>query len=137
VKVQIEVKMKPEERRQETDEEFLARLAARRAKRLEDAKPKLTLNVSPRIAEAVKADPDSVKVAVKSTDETVVVERARPREIIEVLEVDGMGRPKLVRRVDCATGDVGLFEMAGGYRPQNVAWHEYNALDGLRRPGDE
>jgi hypothetical protein len=53
----MEVQMKAEERREETDEEFLARLAARRAKRLEDAKPKLTLNVSPRIAEAVKAEP--------------------------------------------------------------------------------
>jgi hypothetical protein len=128
--------MKPEEKRQETDEEFLARLAVRRAKRLEDAKPKLTLNVSPRIVEAVKADPDSVKVAVKSTDETVVVERARPREIIEVLEVDGMGRPKLLRRVDCATGDVGLIEMGGGHRLQPGARHEYNPLDGLERPGE-
>jgi hypothetical protein len=54
--------MQPNERdkREETDEEFLARLAARRAKRLEASKPRLTLNVSPRIVEAVKADPDSV-----------------------------------------------------------------------------
>jgi hypothetical protein len=41
--------MQPNER-EESDEEFLARLAARRAKRLEAAKPRLTLNVSPRTA---------------------------------------------------------------------------------------
>jgi thioredoxin-like negative regulator of GroEL len=140
--------MKPEERRQETDEEFLARLALRRKEKLEArnaawkakleaAKPKVTLDVSPKVVEAMRANPESVKIAVKAADETVLVERARLREVIEVVEVDGQGRPRLVRRMDCTTGDVGVMEMVGGYRPPSGVVHEYDPLMALRRQGHE
>jgi hypothetical protein len=135
--------MQPNER-EETDEEFLARLAERRAKLKaeqlaaeEAAKPKLTLAVSPKVAEAVKADPAGVRIAVNAADETVVVERARPVEAFEVLEVDlATGRPKVCLRLDLLTGDRGVVEFAGGYSAGGVVQHEYNPLDGLKRRGE-
>lgn len=72
--------MKPEARGQETDEQFIARIVAMRQAKLEAKKPKLTVTVSPKVAEAVKANPESVKVAVKGPDETVLVERFGPRK---------------------------------------------------------
>jgi hypothetical protein len=127
--------MTPEERSAETDEQFIARLAARRKAREEAKKPKLTLTVSPKVAEAVKADPESVKVAVRAAEDVVVIERARPVEVVQVLEVDRDGRAALVRRFDCASGDESLIEMVGGYRPAPGVRHEYNPWDGLQVKG--
>ena len=68
----------------ESDEEFLARLAARRAKKKaeklaaeEAAKPQLTLKVEPQMVEAVKADPRSVRLAARTNTATTGV-IARP-----------------------------------------------------------
>jgi isopentenyl diphosphate isomerase/L-lactate dehydrogenase-like FMN-dependent dehydrogenase len=135
--------MQPNER-EETDEEFLARLAANRARRKavaaaaeEAKKPKLELAVSPKLAEAVKAHPDSLRVSAKAADDTVIVERARPTEIVLALEVDEAGCIARARHVDCRTGDVSIVEYRNGYRVPPGAQHEYNPLDGLRRPEDE
>ena len=136
--------MQPNEQREETDEEFLARLAANRAKRKaaklaaeEAAKPKLEVAVTPKLAEAVKANPDSLRLSAKAADDTTIVERARPTEIIQPLEVDGQGRVALARRIDCATGEQSVIEFAGGYRPQAGAQHEYDPLAALRRSDDD
>jgi hypothetical protein len=134
-----------EQFREETDEEFLARLAARRAKRKaaklaaeEAAKPRLQIPVSPKLAEAVKARPASVQVRVsaEAADGTTVIERARRTEMIEVLEVRD-AKPSLVRRLDLETNEWSTIEMVAGYRPAPGAQHEYNPTDGLRRPEDE
>ena len=132
------------EQREETDEEFLARLAAMRAKRkaaaaaaAEAAKPRLQIPVTPKLAEAVKANPGSLRLSAKAVDDTTVVERARPTEIIQPLEVDGHGRVALARRIDCATGEQSMVEYENGYRPQAGARHEYDPMVGLRRPEDE
>jgi hypothetical protein len=95
-------------------------------------KPRIELEVSPRIAEAVKADPLSVRVSAR-VEEMALVERARPTEIIQVLEVDEAGRPKLSRRVDCATGQASLVEYREGYRQGPGAQHEYDPLAALKR----
>ena len=61
--------------REETDEEFLARLAARRAKKKaeklaaeEAAKPRLVLPVSQETAERVRARPESVRISTVRED---------------------------------------------------------------------
>jgi hypothetical protein len=95
-------------------------------------KPRIELEVSPRIAEAVKADPQSVRVSAKN-EGVGLVERARPTEIIQVLEVDEAGRPKLSRRVDCVTGEASLVEYRDGYRPGPGAQHEYDPMAALKR----
>jgi hypothetical protein len=95
-------------------------------------KPRIELEVSPRIAEAVKADPLSVRVSARA-DEMALVERARPTEIIDVVEVDEAGRPKLSRRVDCATGEASLVEYRDGYRQGPGVQHEYDPFAALKR----
>jgi hypothetical protein len=95
-------------------------------------KPRIELEVSPRIAEAVKAAPQSVRVSARA-EEMALVERARPTEIIQVLEVDEAGRPKLSRRVDCSTGEASLVEYREGYRQGPGAHHEYDPLAALKR----
>jgi hypothetical protein len=95
-------------------------------------KPRIELEVSPRIAEAVKAAPESVRVSARA-EEMALVERARPTEIIHVLEVDEAGRPKLSRRVDCATGEASLVEYRDGYRQAPGAHHEYDPFAVLKR----
>lgn len=132
--------------REETDEEFLARLAARRARKKaerlaaeEAAKPKLEVTVSPRLAEAVKAHPESLRVSAKAADETVFVERARMFKQTEVLAVDALGRPARVWQREVVMGEMveGVVDYENGYPRLPVAQHEYNPMDGLRRPEDE
>jgi hypothetical protein len=137
--------MQPNER-EETDEEFLARLAVLRAKKKaeklaaeEAAKPQLTLKVSPQIAEAVKADPRSVRVAAR-VEETSLIQRPEVMEVVEPLEVDGC----TVRRAQITTyrtGEerptVGVVEFTHGYRRPAGAVSDYQPLDALRRPEDE
>ena len=132
------------EQREETDEEFLARLAAMRAKRkvkaaaaAEAAKPRLEIPVTPKLAEAVKANPGSLRLSAKAQDETVVIERAKVTEIIEPLDVDGQACVARARRIDCATGDVSILEYRNGYRLPPGAVSDYNPLDALKRPEDE
>lgn len=130
-------------RREETDEEFLARLRAKRAARkaaaeaAEAAKPKpaVVAVVSEKMAEAVRANPASVRLSAKAADDTVVVDRPRRTEMIEVIEA-AEGRALLARRYDCTTNEWSTIEFEGGYRKSGVV-HEYNPLDGLRRREDD
>jgi hypothetical protein len=128
----------------ESDEEFLARLAKLRAQRKaeklaaqEAAKPKLVLPVSEETAERARARPESVRISTVRDDAIPVLERVRVREIVHPLEVDEAGRVSRARHVDCATGEVSIREYHNGYQASAGAQHEYNPLDGLRRPEDE
>jgi isopentenyl diphosphate isomerase/L-lactate dehydrogenase-like FMN-dependent dehydrogenase len=132
-----------ETRNRETDEEFLARLARRRAERKakaaaaeEAAKPKIVATVSPKMAEAIKANPESLRVSAKGADETVVVDRPRRTEMLEVVAVDGQGRPSRVARVDCATGERSLLDYVDGYRQPNTVNHIYDPLKALENGND-
>jgi len=133
--------MKRNEQREETDAEFLARLAAIRARKkaaAEAAKPKLQVTVTPKMAEAVKANPESLRVSAKAEDDTVVIDRPRRTEIIEVTEVDGQGRPTLARRYETATGGWSTLEFEGGYRKPSGAESNYDPYArGLMRSGND
>ena len=125
------------EEREETDEEFLARLAARRAKKKaakaaaeEAAKPRLVLPVSQETAEMVRLRPESVRLSTIRDDGVPVLERVRPREIVQPLEVDVNGRIARARVVDRATGEAGIVDGPG-------VVSDYNPLDGLRRSVDD
>lgn len=126
--------------KEETDAEFLARLAATRARRAAEraaAKPKppIVAVVSEKMAEAVKANPEGVRLSVKAADDIVVIDRPRRTEVIEVLEVEGC-RAKLALRHDLTTNEKHLIEYEGGYRRTGVVG-EYNPMDGLRRREDD
>ena len=99
-------------------------------------KPKVqvTAEVSPKMAEAVKANPASLQVRVyaDAADGTTIVERPRRMEAIEVLAVDEKGRPSLARRHDLVTNEWTTVEFEGGYR-KSGAVSDYNPLDGLVR----
>jgi len=132
------------EEREETDEEFLARLAARRAKKKaakaaaeEAAKPRLVLPVSQETAETVRLRPESVRLSTIRDDGVPVLERVRPREIVQPLEVDVNGRIARARVVDCATGEAGIVDYRNGYRQGPGVVSDYNPLDGLRRSVDD
>lgn len=127
--------------KEETDEEFLARLAATRAKRAAEraaAKPKpaIVAVVSEKMAEAVRANPESVRLSARAADDTVVVDRPRRTEAIEVIEVDREGRPALALRHDFTTNERHLVQFEGGYRRTGVV-SDYNPMDGLRRREDD
>jgi hypothetical protein len=123
----------------EPKEVILARLAAIRARKAaeaaaaaEAAKPKLVASLSEKMAEAIKANPTSLRLSAKAEDETVVVDRPRRSEVLEVLEVDAQGRPSLARRFDCATGETSELEFVGGYRQPSGAVHVYDPLAALK-----
>jgi hypothetical protein len=121
----------------ETAEQFLARLAANRAKRkaaAEAAKPRIVATVSPKVAEAIKHDPESLRVSVSANgaDGAVAFDRPRRVEVLEVLEVDACGRPSKVARFECATGERSVIEFEGGYRQPSVVAHVYDPLDALK-----
>jgi hypothetical protein len=101
-------------------------------------KPKSTVvaEVSEKVAAAARANPDSVRVAARAADDTVVVERAKRSEVIEVLEVDAQGRPAIVRRVDVETGQSSIVQFVEGYRQPSAVVHAYDPLAGLRRDDD-
>jgi hypothetical protein len=100
--------------------ETRARLAAIRARKAaaEAAKPRIVATVSPKVVEAIKRDPESLRVSVSANgaDETVVFERPRRVEVMEVLAVDSAGRPSRVRRFDCASGETSVMDFVEGYR---------------------
>jgi hypothetical protein len=124
----------------ESDEEFLARLAARRAKEKakklaaeEAAKPQLVLAVSQETAERARARPESVRISTVREDAIPVVERVRVREIVQPLEVDEAGRVSRARHVDCATGEVSIRDYREGYQQSGGVVSDYNPLDALKR----
>ena len=88
-------------------------------------KPKVqvTAEVSPKMAEAVKANPASLQVRVyaDAADGTTIVERPRRTEAIEVLAVDEKGRPSLARRHDLVTNEWTTVEFDQGYRRDRSA----------------
>src|ERR1700722_14341213 len=116
---------------------FQARRNAAKAAAAEAAKPKLEVVVTPKLAEAVKANPGSLRLSAKAADETVVIERARVKEIVQPLDVDGQARVARARHIDCATGEVSILEYRDGYPVRGGAVSENNPLDGLKRPEDE
>jgi hypothetical protein len=102
------------------------------------AKPKpieVTAELSPKLAALAKANPAGVEVRVSAREGTIthVDPPKRPTELIEVLEVDGEGRPALARRIDCETGERSIVEFDRGYRPAAGAVSDYNPLDALKR----
>jgi hypothetical protein len=100
------------------------------------AKPTVVAEVSEKVAAAARANPESVMAAARATDDTVVVERARRSEVIDVLEVDAQGRPAVAWRVDAATGERGIVQFVEGYRQPSAAVHAYDPLKGLGRSDD-
>jgi hypothetical protein len=127
------------ERRNEATEfgraEVMARLAVIRAEKkaaVEAAKPKVVATVSPKMAEAIKANPGTLRVSAKGADETVVVDRPRRTEMLEVLEVDREGRPSRVACFDCATGERSVLEYVGGYRQPIGAVSVYDPFAALK-----
>jgi hypothetical protein len=103
----------------------------------EAAKPRLQIPVTPKLAEAVKANPGSLRLSATAADQTTVIERARVREIVQPLDVDGQARVARARHIDCATGEASIVEYCDGYPLRGGAVSDYNPLDGLKRPEDE
>jgi hypothetical protein len=115
--------------------EAKARLAVIRAEKkaaAEAAKPKLVATVSPKMAEAIKHDPTSLRLSAKGADDTVVVDRPRRTEVMEVLEVDREGRPSRVARFECATGERSVLEYVEGYRQPSGVVSVYDPLAALK-----
>ena len=99
-------------------------------------KPKVqvTAELSPKVAEAVKANPASLQVRLSAeADGTAVVERPR-RVRVEVIEARE-GQAVLARQYDSQTNEWSTIEYEGGYRKSGVV-SDYNPLDALKR-GDE
>jgi hypothetical protein len=118
-----------------------ARLAAIRARKKaaeEALKPKVIATVRPEVAEAIKHDPESLRVSVSANgaDGAVALDRPRRVEVLEVKEVDAQGRPARVERFDCATGERSMLEYVGGYRPAGGVAHVYDPLSALKEPGE-
>jgi hypothetical protein len=128
---------------EETDEEFMARMAERRRVRrareaaaAEEAKPKIIATVSEKMAEAIKANPESLRLNAKD-DDGPVIDRPRRTEIIEVMDEPTVdGRLRRAWRTDCATGERSVIEFDGGYRAPNVVKHIYDPFAALKE-GDE
>jgi hypothetical protein len=115
--------------------ETRARLAAIRARKKaaeEAEKPKVVATVSPKMAEAIKHDPGSVRISARAADDTVVVDRPRRTEVMEVLEVDAAGRPSRVARFECATGERTVPDYVEGYRQAPGVTHVYDPLAALK-----
>jgi hypothetical protein len=117
----------------------LAEIRKRKAAAEEALKPKVIATVSPKVVEAIKHDPESLRVSVSANgaDETVVFERPRRVEVMEVLEVDAQGKPSRVARMDCATGERSVLEFAGGYRQPPGAAHVYDPYAALKENGND
>jgi hypothetical protein len=120
----------------EPEEVFLARLEKIDAKAAEAAKPKIVAAVSPKMAEAIKTNPGSLRLSARAVDETVVVDRPRRTEVLEVLEVEE-GRPSRVKRLDCMTGEVSVENWVGGYRPPSGAISTYDPFSALKGNDDD
>jgi hypothetical protein len=116
--------------------EAKARLAVIRAEKkaaAEAAKPKIVATVSPKIAEAIKHDPTSLRISARAADDTVVVDRPRRTEVIEVMDEPTVdGRLRRAWRTDCATGERSVIEFVGGYRQPPGAVHVYDPFAALK-----
>jgi hypothetical protein len=115
--------------------EAKARLAVIRAEKkaaAEAAKPKVVATVSEKMAEAIKHDPTSLRLSARAADDTVVVDRPRRTEVMEVLEVDREGRPSRVARFECATGERSMLDYVEGYRQPSGAVSVYDPLAALK-----
>src|SRR5439155_4000510 len=90
--------------------EFYPKLPPLRAK----PKTEVRTQLEGKIAEAAQANPDSVRVRVtaRGPDETVVIDRPRSG-LVEVIEVDALGRPKLTRKFNPETQE---------YDPETGKW---------------
>jgi len=122
VKVPIEVKMKPEEQslyHEDLKRRFFEKVDSGCFTR--PAKPKVpvvTLPVSEKIAEAVRANPESLRVSARGEDGIALVEgpRGNPAHVTVridyVAEVDADGRPVW---------------------PKARVVHEYNPMDVLKK----
>jgi hypothetical protein len=115
--------------------ELIARMPPMPPKPKPKPEPEIRAPLNGKIAEAAKANPASVEVRVSAVaeDGTTVIDRPRRTEVLEVLEVDGQGRPALARRYETATGGWSTVEFDQGYRRNPGAQHEYNPLDALKR----
>jgi hypothetical protein len=101
-------------------------------------KPTVVAEVSEKVAAAARANPESVRVSAKAVDETIVVERARRSEVLDVLEVDAQGRPAVAWRTDLETGQRSIMQFAEGYRAPSGVVHAYDPMAALKRgDGDE
>jgi hypothetical protein len=105
--------------------------------RTKKLKSTLVADVSEKVAEAAKPNPKSVRVSAKAADETLVVERVRRSEVMEVLEVDAQGRPAAARRIDAETGERSIVEFVEGYRAPSGAVHQYDPMAALKRGGGD
>jgi hypothetical protein len=121
----------------ELDDVFLARLEEIRARADEAAKPKIVASVSQKMAEAIKANPASLRLNAKDADDTPVIDRPRRTEIIEVMDEPTVdGRLRRAWRTDCATGERSVIEFVDGYRQPPGAAHVYDPLAALKENGE-
>jgi hypothetical protein len=121
----------------EPDDVFLARLEEIRARADEAAKPKIVASVSQKMAEAIKANPGSLRLNAKDADDTPVIDRPRRTEIIEVMDEPTVdGRLRRAWRTDCATGERSVIEFVDGYRQPPGAAHVYDPLAALKENGE-
>lgn len=97
----------------------------------EARQPKVLATVSPKVAEAIKDNPKSVRVSARASDGTAVFQRPRTVERVEVMEVDGEGRPKVARCYNASTNEWSTIEYRSGYRHSGGAAHQYNPIDAL------
>lgn len=95
-------------------------------------KPKLEFRVkeedlSPRVVQAIRKQPESFELRVTARDgEVVVVDRPRQTELIEVVETRE-GKASVARRYDCATGAWSMVGFEDGYRRSGVE-HAYDPI---------
>jgi hypothetical protein len=121
----------------EPDHVFLARLEEIRARADEAAKPKIVASVSQKMAEAIKANPGSLRLNAKDADDTPVIDRPRRTEIIEVMDEPTVdGKLRRAWRTDCATGERSVIEFVDGYRQPPGAAHVYDPLAALKENGE-
>ena len=81
-------------------------------------KPRVSADVNEKFAEAVKANPQTLRMSATTRDGTTVVHRPR---IVEVLEVDREGRPSVARSYDPTTNTFGEVHYDQGYQRPLVA----------------
>jgi hypothetical protein len=122
-------------------------------------KPSVTAEIEPKMAEAIRANPESVRLTAKAQDGTVLMERLRapkvgpPKEEViegralvpspgvrppprtEVLSVDAFGRPARVWETDKVEGEVvvGFADYVEGQARRAGVVSDYNPLDALDR----
>ena len=121
----------------EPDDVFLARLEEIRARADEAAKPKIVASVSQKMAEAIKANPGSLRLNAKDADDRPVIDRPQRTEIIEVMDEPTVdGKLRRAWRTDCATGERSVIEFVDGYRQPPGAAHVYDPLAALKENGE-